>query len=192
MSSAIDVYAVPDERLKRAIGSRDRALADAVFAAHRDFFSDVDEIDDESELKAVDALRELIDGQPSGNGGGYLYGYALKAICAHLGEQLPNVWGIAGASDWIEEVDRNLAAKSLPLKLSDLVYGGSPVPIPEPDDYPFIGRWAAGDVARAVPAFRAANLSGIDSRIAETINQMRSWLERAVKSSDTSLVGFLF
>jgi hypothetical protein len=193
MSSTIDVYAVSEGRLRQAVGSGDRALAEAVIAGQGDWLAQVDEVDEESELKAGDAVRELIDGRISGSGGGYLYGYALKAICAHLGEELlPNLWGIAGAADWIEEVDGHLAAKGIGLKLSDLVYGGSPVAIPEPDDYPFIGRWAAQDIAAAVAALRAADLSDLEQELAETIGLVRAWVETAGKAGGTMIVGFLY
>jgi hypothetical protein len=193
MSSTFDVYAVADERLKQVVGSRDKALADAIVASQEHLLSSVDEIDEESELKAADALRELIDGQLSGDGGGYLYGYALKAICAHIGQELPEISGVAGASDWMNEVDGVLESKGLPMTLNALVYGGSPVEIPEPDDYPFIGKWDASKVPAALASFRAADLSDVeDDEIAETITQMRQWLEAAAQKAGTSLIGFLY
>lgn len=191
MSSGINVYLVDIERLKQAIGSGDQSLIDAIVKETRGFLSTIDDIDDEAELTCADAVAELINGQISEDVPGYLYGYALEAICAHLGEELPNVAQIAGASEWMEEVDQILERKGISVRFNGLVYHGSPVPIPEPDDYPFIGQWTAAQVAAAVPAFRAADLSDLDAEMAETIRQMCAWAEAAASQPGSSIVGFL-
>jgi hypothetical protein len=191
MSSGINVYAVPMERLKQAVGSRDQAIIDAIVAGQKGFLSSIDDIDEEAELRCADAVAELLNGELSEDAPGYLYGYAVEAICSHVGETLPNICPIAGASDWIEEVDALLEGKGIPVRLNGLVYGGSPVPIPEPDDYPFIGKWTAAELAAAKAAFEAADLTDVDPEMAETLQQMRDWVEAAAKNPGTSLVGFL-
>src|SRR5690242_17166709 len=125
VSSAINLYAVSVERLKQVIGSRDQGLIDAIVAEHADFLSSVDDIDGEAEMTCADAVAELINGTPSKDGPGYLYGCALEAICSQLGEALPNICPIAGASGWIDEVDAILKSNRVPVRLSKLVYAGS-------------------------------------------------------------------
>lgn len=191
MSSAINVYAVSVQRLEQILGSRDRALIDAIVARTADFLASIDEIDDEAELTCADAVADLINGETSEDAPGYLYGYALEAICAHVGVELPNICPIVRATDWIEEVDAILDRKGIPIRLERLVFGGSPVPIPEPDDYPAIGHWPAADITGALAAFVAIDVSDIAADMAETIAQVRDWLKRAAKIEDASIVGFL-
>jgi len=62
-------------------------------------------------------------------------------------------------ADWVEEIDQFLAEVEVPLSLTDLVFGGSPIPIPEPDDSPSIGRWSPEQIARALEPLRGSLLS---------------------------------
>lgn len=191
MSSAINVYAVSLERLKEVVGSRDQAMIDAIVEAHEDFLDSIDEIDEDLELTCADAVAKLINGELSEEVPGYLYGYAIEAICAHIGEELPNICPIAGASDWIEEVDALLERKGIPVGLNQLVYGGAPVPIPEPDDYPFIGKWTPTELPAAKAAFAGADLTDVDPEMAETMQQIRNWVEAGAKEPTVAVIGFL-
>ena len=121
----------------------------------------------------------------------YLYGYGLEAICAHIGEELPNICPIARATAWIKGVDALLESKGVSVRLTTLVFGGSPVPIPEPDDYPGIGEWSASEVPAALAALRSLDLTGVDEEMAETFAQIRGWLEEAAKRPGVSIIGFL-
>src|SRR5687768_10056766 len=114
MSSAINVYAVPVGRLAEVVGSRDRAVIDAIVEGQADFLESIDNIHEEAEMSCAEAVAELINGEVSEDGPGYLYGYALEAICRHVGEELPNMGPISGSSDWIEEVDGVLEGKGIP------------------------------------------------------------------------------
>jgi hypothetical protein len=179
------------ERLKQVVGSCDKAMIDAIAEGHEDFLSSIDDIDEDAELTCADAVAELINDELSEDGAGYLYGYAVEAICSHLGLELPNICPIAGTSDWIEEIDSLLKDKGIPLRLTGLVYGGSPVPIPEPDDYPFIGAWTAAQIAAAKTAFDNADLADVEPDLSETLELIRGWVEAATGRPDVSVVGFL-
>ena len=181
------------DRLKAIAGSHDQALYRChCRCGHKRFLSNVDDIDDESEITCAEAVAELINGNRSEDASGYLYGYALQAICAHIGKELnTNIPGIVGAVEWSEEVDAILESKNIPIRLEKLIYGGSPLPIPEPDDYPFIGKWLAEKIPAALTAFASLDLAGIDSEIADTLKQIHAWLESASKIPGASLVGFL-
>ncbi len=192
MSSTISVYAVSLDRLKQVVGSGDQGMIDAIVDARQDFLSTIDDIDDEAEFTCADAVADLVNGETTEDVAGYLYGYALEAICAYIGEELPNICGIAGgATAWMKEVDSLLESKGVPVRLNTLVFGGSPIPIPEPDDAPFIGEWSASDVPPALAAFRSLNLIGVDDEMAETFAQIRGWLDEAAKRPGVSIIGFL-
>jgi hypothetical protein len=191
MSSTINVYAVSIDRLNQLLGSRDQAEIDAVVSSHKGFLATIDDIDDEAEMTCAQAVAELVNGSPDKDGPGYLYGYALEALCAYAGEELPNICGIVGASRWIEETDALLERLQVPLRLMDLVYRGSPVPIPDPDDSPCIGRWPADQIPTALAALRAVDFNPLDRDAAETLEQIRGWLEAAAREPGASIVGFL-
>ena len=100
--------------------------------------------------------REIIEGAPLAAHLGYLYGYALEAICAHLGRELPGVSSISRAAAWIDVVDEPLEGKGIPIGLSTLVFGVCPVGIPTPDDHPSIGSWPPHVIPGALEAIRRA------------------------------------
>jgi hypothetical protein len=95
------------------------------------------------------------------------------------------------ASDWIEAVDAVMQDKGLTVRLSSLVYGGSPVAIPTPDDYPFIGQWPPGEVAAALKAFESLDTSDFDQEMAETFAQMHHWVKAAAGNEGAKVLGFL-
>ncbi len=191
MSSDITVFAINSDQLRTALGSRDRALSATIVAGAADYLASINEINDEAGLTCAEAVAQLIDGETSPDVPGFLYGYALEAMCGHLGRELPNICPIAGASEWIEEVDEFLKSQGVTISLNDLVMCGSPVPIPQPDDYPFIGFWPAEEVPAALASIRGVDLAPLDQEMAETIEQMRQWLEETVKTPGASVVGFL-
>lgn len=123
MSSGINVYAVPTARLNEVIGSRDRGTIGAIIAGQQSFLSGIDDIDGDAEMSCADAVTDLVNGERSEGGPGYLYGYALEAICAHVGDELPNICPISGTSEWIDAVDAFLESNNVPLRLNDLVNG---------------------------------------------------------------------
>ena len=191
MSSAISVYAVPLSRLKYVVGSGDRAVIDATIADYKAFLTGIDTIDGEAEMTSADAVADLVNGVATENGPGYLYGYALEALCGHIGKELPNICPIARASGWIRETDAALEGKGVPVRIGTLVFGGSPVPIPEPDDAPCIGAWPASVIPAALEAFRSLDLTDVDDEMAETFAQVRGWLEAAAQRPGVSIIGFL-
>jgi hypothetical protein len=191
MSSSINVYAVAVEQLKQAIGSRDEALIETIVSQHEDFLASIDDIDDEAEFSCAEAVADLINGAVSEDAPAYFYGYALEAICSHLGEELPNICPISGSSEWMKEVDALLERKGIPIRVNQLVFGGSPVRIPTPGDCPFIGRWTEEACAAGKNAFDNANLADVDPEMAETLQQFKDWVEVAAQTPGTSVIGFL-
>lgn len=190
MSSTLSVYAIDLERLRQIAGSGDQVAMKEIADSQREFLQGIDEIDEETEMRCVDALAEIINGSISDEGPGYLYGYALEAICAHLGKTLPNIPSIAGATDWIDEMEEALSGHGGDV-LSGLVYGGSPVKIRTPDDYPLIGSWPAEKIPTALEAMKSVDRSELEEEADETFGQIHEWLMAAAKKPGVSLVGFL-
>ncbi|HXE51877.1 MAG TPA: hypothetical protein VN541_02635 [Tepidisphaeraceae bacterium] len=164
-------------------------MIDAIISGHARFLTTIDNIDEEADFSCAQAVAHLVNGEIDEDVPGYLYGYAVEATCLHVGRKLPNVCPIG--SSWIEEVDAFLESTEVPVRLSDLVYGGSPVLIPEPDDYPFIGKWPATQIPDALAALKQLDLSDADPDTAELLNLMRDWLAETTKSPGVSIVGFL-
>lgn len=192
MSSSISVYAVSLADLKRVAGSGDQALIDAATRAREWFLSTIDDIDDEAPIRCAQALADIVNSRVSEEAPGYLYGYALEAICGHLGRELPNICGITGSTRWMEKVDATLKRRGITIQLNELLYRGSPVPIPaEPDDYPFIGYWTSVQIATALFAIRAGDRSELDNEMAETFKEIEGWLAAASESPNAAIVGFL-
>jgi hypothetical protein len=191
MTYAITPYAVSLTRLKQVIGSGDAVLLNEILIQQDDFLSGIDMIDEDCEFRCSQALMALVCGDINNEIPGYLYGYAFKALCAHLGTELSDISGIAGAYDWIAEIDAGKQDCAVRLQLADLVYSGSPIAIPAPADFPVIGCWDVKTIAPALDDFHQVDFSTLDSDVAETMQQMKAWLTTARKISDASIVGFL-
>jgi hypothetical protein len=191
MSSSINVFVVDLDQLRGAIGARNEKLVAAICEDQESFLATIDDIDDEAELKCGEAVGHLICGTPSDEYPGYLYGYALEAICRQLGRELENICPICGASDWLEEVDQALQDQKVPVALSMLVYGICPVEIPTPDDYPFIGSWPHESIPPALAALQRLETFGLDREMTETFQQIRSWLADAATTPGQAIMGFL-
>ena len=108
-------YAVDLNRLRSIPGSNDTALLESILA------NEENSLDDDEQ----DALKRIITGDIKEEANTeYLYGYALKAICEHIGEMVGG------------EV---AAVRDHPYK-SKLVANGSPIQIPiSRSDFPEIG-----------------------------------------------------
>lgn len=191
MSSALHVYAVSIEELHKALGSGDEELIAQILECQEDFLQTIDEIDDEAEFSCAEAVGELIRGELNEDAPRYFYGYALEAICFQLGDELPNICPISRASTWIEEVDVLLKHFGIPVRLLQLIHGGSPVRIPEPDDYPYIGSWTSAEVTAAKAAFAGYDSTDIRPDMEATLQQIRGWVEAAAKRPGNAVVGFL-
>src|SRR4029077_1759365 len=95
------------------------------------------------------------------------------------------------ASAWIDKVDGYLKGKGVPIALTDLVFGVCPLDLPTPDDNPFIGSWPPRVIPGALDALRRVDLSDADHDTAETVAQIRDWLETPASDPDEGLIGVL-
>ncbi len=191
MSSTITVFAVSLERIKQAVGSQDESLLAQIVTEQDYYLKNTDSIDGDCDFKCEDALADIIHGRVTEDMAGYLYGYAFGIICRQLGVELDNIPGIARAATWIERIDASLQEIFSPIQLSDFLYTGCPISIPEPDDYPFIGHLPATRIAAILGELSTLDLTGLESNAAEILGQMTAWLKTANTTPGASLVGFL-
>ena len=194
-------YLVPADRLLGLIGSGDRQFlaeiaeqqADRIAELDENFddHRDEDEEDDSARLGTLEAIGEIIDGKPIHEHLGHVYGYAFERICDHLGELLPNSYA-GGRSAWVDRIDAHLGRLGLGLSLTNLIYRGPPTPLPDPDDYPFIGHWTASEVAAAAGAIEGLDLDCPDSEEEGALKEIRGWLEDSRAKPGSMIVGFCY
>ena len=85
-------------------------------------------------------------------------------------------------SEWADQVHEAMKQAGIDeqtLSVNDhLMYRGSPIPIPEPGDFPFIGFLRNNEIGDAAKAIDSADLSDVDEEIRESVMQIRGWLKR--------------
>jgi hypothetical protein len=148
MSYSLIPYVVDLDQLRNAVGSKDEALISALIAGDPERFQDEDP--DDEEISLGKALRQLIMGEPLDAGSAHQYGYALKELCGHLGEEVAerDLWE---SIHW--EVLESTGADEL------LNQSGSPVPLPRIESFPNIGHLRAADVTALVAKLGSGHLS---------------------------------
>jgi hypothetical protein len=192
MSYGIVPFSVRIEELQKAVGSRDAALAARLKQSLANL---VDEFDsgDEEEPTLNDAIDDLISGAEFRKGYGHLYGYVIEGMCEEMGTMLDNSELGGMNADWAEEVDQGMqdagVSKDTLSLTGHLMYRKSPVPIPEPDDFPFIGYLTKGVIPAAAAAMEAADLNSLGEEQKNALFEIRGWLE-ACQKAGTDLVCF--
>jgi hypothetical protein len=153
MGYILTATAVDLGKVAAALGSKNKRLVSTLVKKFGDEFDQHDETaadfaddeDGEDALTMEDVLRQMVMGEEYNEELGFMYGYALDFICRHFGEELPNEhWSaMPSGSDWARTVDRGLKAAGVPERVlrveKHLMYRGSPIPIPEIEDFPGIG-----------------------------------------------------
>ena len=85
MSYGFMVWAVDTNQLKQAVGSKDERLLCTIAERSRRILAQLDEIFEDSELSAYEALWQIIDGTiPPERVRGSLYAYAFECLVSHL------------------------------------------------------------------------------------------------------------
>jgi hypothetical protein len=118
---------------------------------------------------------QMVMGEEYDEEAGFVYGYALEFICRHLGEFLPNGEWSAMRAEWAETADRALEASGVgekALRLRRLMSRGSPVPLPEIEDFPAIGYLRLEEVQAALAAFGEDQLAAVKDK------ELRSYLAK--------------
>ena len=144
-----------------------------------------DETDEDDELTVEEALRDMVDGANLNKDFGWKYAYALEALCWHFGELLDNSEWSPMRGQWSEQVDVAISRAGVPENTfsveGHLMYRGSPIPIPEVPDFPFIGFLRKTELPEAAKSIAQCDRSKLGEDVERAIRQVEGWLDRARK-----------
>lgn len=207
MTHGVTPFAVDLVQLRKVIGSRSKS---SLLELREEFESELEEdrerikeaTDDDDldpELPLTKALRHLIMDEDRWDYEGEKYGYALEMICSFYGELLPNDRWSHRQLSWAETVSDVLQEAGVPVKtfsiIDHLIYRGSPIQIPEIEDFPFIGYVTVNEIPKALAALSDCPCSDIEHEEAEeirsSIEQVREWLETCQREK-SDLVCFCY
>ncbi len=207
MSYGVMPFAVSLSQIRKVVGSRSKS----VLLELREEFEDELEEDREEveeaneddefdpELPLADALRHLIMDEERWDYEGAKYGYAIEMLCSFYGEFLPNDRWSGMQLSWAETVNDALLDVGIPTEtfsiFGHLFYRGSPIDIPEIDDFPCIGYVTLAEIPAALAALNDDRIAAVTNEDAEDIRvsleQVREWLETCQRDK-SDLVCFYY
>jgi hypothetical protein len=190
MGYILTPIAVDLGQVSGAIGSKNKRLVSALVKKFGDDFDQFDEMaadfgdgeDGGEALTMRAALTQMVMGEEYNEELGFMYGYALEFLCRHLGEELPNeAWSaMPSGSAWAEKADKALKAAGVAekvLRVNRLMYRGSPVPLPEVEDFPGIGYMRVNEIGAALEGFGEDKLAAVkDKELRASLAEVRGWL----------------
>lgn len=190
-------WAVDLGRIRGEVGSEDPALAQrygAAFAERRDEVQGMidDVIGDGSVLTLPDVARHMILGEPYDERIGFAYGYFLEYLCDVHGAFLPNPRWMPVPVDWCERVDEVLGGAGLlaeDFSMSDLMFGGAPVPLPRIDGFPGIGYREYGSLEEPAGLLARVGATDIAEEYQDAAYDVFQWLSEA-HDAGRSVVAF--
>lgn len=172
-------YAVDVEGLQRFVGSQDEKTRRMICGRFR---GEMQRLDDSfsyaPEPSTRDAIYRIVHGEAK-PGAAFKYAYAFKLIVEHFGRHLPNgaLYPIRG--EYMDAVDGALSAGGVTaISLSGLSYGGFPVELPRPDDFPGTGYLTAAQVVEADDQLRAM-ADPADPEVLDAVQDLRAWTREA-------------
>jgi hypothetical protein len=193
MSYGVTPFAVSLPQLQKVVGSRSKSvLRELREEFEEELLEDREEVEEANEddefdpgLPLDDALRHLIMDEERWDYEGAQYGYAIEILCSFYGEFLPNDHWTGMDHDWAETVNDALQEIGVPSEtfsiLGHLLHRGSPVDIPEIDDFPFVGYVTLAEIPGALTALTDERFAVIEHQNADQIRislkQIREWLE---------------
>jgi hypothetical protein len=195
MGYGVMAYAV-DDSVWGAVGSGSEELVELYL---RDAQTEIESIDELlADLGPADpplpdartALRQLVMGQPYDQRAGVAYAYWFKHLCED-GQFLRNDAWMPIRVAFLEQVQGGLARAGVEgVSVSSMVFGGLPIRLPAPDDFPGMGYVSRTHAQIHLAAINAADLSAEPDRdVREAIEQLRDWL-RVCAESGRDLVCF--
>jgi hypothetical protein len=168
MSSVLTPCLVDLEEIRRAVGSGDESLIEAIRAHYPDKFGRSDADDDSGEIPLDQALRQVVTGEGPFADSPVMYLRAFELICSHLGEViLPDMWG--GVS-WRALTDTGL---------EEVMMTGPPVALPSSGYESWVGYLSAEDIAAKVAALGDSHLTDDDEDLQELLGEYEGWLREA-------------
>ncbi|MEU0539847.1 hypothetical protein ABZ319_08240 [Nocardia sp. NPDC005978] len=122
------------------------------------------------------ALEELFFSRPATGSEGFEYGYALKILCERFGGSLNNGHWYPVGSRGLDMIGEALAGLGVQFDPNDLAYSGSPVQLPQIDDFPAIGHLTRAEMVPLAKALEDVDLSTVEDRgVARAIAELREW-----------------
>ena len=207
MSYGVTPFAVSLPQIRKAVGSRSKSILrdlreefEDELAEDREQVEEANEDDEfDPELSLERALRHLILDEERWDYEGAKYGYAVEMICSFYGEILPNDHWTGISLGWAESVNDSLLELGVSAEtfsiFGHLFYRGSPVEIPEIDDFPCIGYVTQSEIPDVLTELTDKQLSRINGDDGEEIQvelkQVRDWLETCQRDK-TDLVCFYY
>ena len=193
MSYGVTPFAVRLPQIRKAVGSRSKSILrdlreefEDELAEDREQVEEANEDDEfDPELSLEKALRHLILDEERWDYEGAKYGYAVEMICSFFGEILPNDHGTGMSLNWAETINDSLLESGVSAEtfsiFGHLFFRGSPVEIPEIEDFPCIGFVTLSEIPDVLDTLTDKQLSLIKSedgdRIRAALRQVREWLE---------------
>jgi hypothetical protein len=204
MGYILNPIAVDLKKVAGVIGSKNKKLVGTLVKKFGDRFEEIDEMaadcmdeeDGEGVTTVRDALTQMVMGQEYNDELGFVYGYALEFICWHFGALLSNdSWSaMPSPSEWVQQADNALESVGVDektLRLSQLIYRGSPIPLPLIEDFPGIGYMTHEEIVAAVEVFTEDKLDAVKNEaVREALSEVRIWLW-SCEASGEDLICFL-
>ncbi len=207
MTYGVTPFAVSLKQIRKAAGSRSKSIyrdlreefADEL-AEDREQVEEANEDDEfDPELSLERALRHLILGEDRWDYEGAKYAYAVELMCSFYGHILPNDQWSGISLGWAETINDSLLESGVTAEtfsiFGHLFYRGSPIEIPEIDDFPCIGYVTLEEIPGALAALTDKQLSLIKcdggEEIRNALKQVRDWLETCQRDK-SDLVCFYY
>ena len=207
MSHGVTPYAVSLPQILKVIGSRSKSLLLELREEFEDeLLEDREEVeeanlDDEfdPELPMDDALRHLIMVDERWDYEGAKYGYAIEMLCSFYGEFLPNDHWSEMQLSWADTLSEALSDAGVPeetFSISDHLFDrGSPVDIPDIDDFPYIGYVELAEIPQVLAVLTDEHFASVNhedaDKIRSSLEQLREWLETCLREK-SDLVCFYY
>jgi hypothetical protein len=183
MGYGVMAYAIGDE-VWHAVGAGSEELLELYLHGADDTVASIDELlaglgPVEPPLPdARQALRHLVMGEPYHPRAGFAYAYWFKHLCED-GQFLRNDAWMPIRVAFLDEVQDGLTRAGVTgVSVSAMVFGGLPIALPAPDDFPGMGYVSRADAPAQLAAIDAGDLSAVpDPHVREAIEQLRGWLQ---------------
>ena len=194
MGYGLTPIAVDLEDVKSVFGRRDESIIPILKSSFDFRFNELD-WDEDAELDLETAIRDLITGVEPNPEYGHLYAYGLELICWHFGEHLSNEHWSAMQGEWADTVEAALQSLGLDQTIlgihNHIFYRGAPLPLPEPDDFPFIGFVLNREIQPALNALNSLRLDALNREVMDAVSEIQGWLQTC-QSSDLDLITFYY
>jgi hypothetical protein len=191
VATALVLYSVPWKKLLAVHGSRQYYVVHDIAYYFSDRLKDLDRwhdrfYDTKPRVRSREALRQIVYGEELDRAYGTLYAHVVETICLQFGTSFQP--GFMRAP--VTELDKLLKRRKCPVEVSDLVFRGSPIPIPSDDIC--VGYWDPQQVQDARSFLSGLKLPRASELIREFVGWINKCLERAAGKNGNGLVGFVY